>query len=83
MAYRKRAVRKPTGVKPMEKNEQTPVDPTVAQDIDGDGNLDLDPTKAQMTMVDLVLLDHRLRDEGSSLAEILRILAHTSQGIRV
>lgn len=91
MAYRKRAVRK-TGVAIMEKSaveaaalESGPVviDPTVARDDDGDGELELDPRKAQTTMVDLVLLDHRLRDEGSSLAEILRILAHTSQGIRI
>lgn len=77
------ALRKPRWRKQMKDELPEVVDPTVAQDIDGDGSLDLDPTKAQMTMVDLVLLDHRLRDEGSSLAEILRILAHTSQGIRV
>lgn len=66
-------------------NEQTPakIDPTVASDVDGDGILDLDPAKAQQTITDLVILDHQLRDEGSSLADILRILAHTSQGIRV
>lgn len=59
------------------------IDPTVATDIDGDGILDLDPVKAQQTITDLVILDHKLRDEGSSLADILRILAHTSSGIRV
>lgn len=59
------------------------IDPTVASDVDGDGVLDLDPAKAEMTMLDLVVLDHKLRDHGSSLADILRILASTSSGIRV
>jgi len=59
------------------------VNPAVASDVDQDGVLDLDPVKAQMTITDLVILDHQLRDEGSSLADILRILAYTSQGIRV
>lgn len=67
----------------MSNASEQPIDPTVARDDDQDGVLELDATKAQQTMVDLVLLDHRLRDEGSSLAEILKTLAHTSQGIRV
>ena len=65
------------------KNEVQAIDPAVASDVDGDGKLDLDPAKAEQTITDLVILDHRLRDEGSSLAQILTILAHTSQGIRV
>ena len=65
--------------------EKTPkvVNPEVAQDIDGDGILDLDPAKAQETMIDLVILDHELRDQGSSVADLLRTLAHTARGIRV
>ena len=59
------------------------IDPAIASDVDGDGVLDLDPAKAQQTIADLVILDHRLRDECSSLADLLRILAHTSSGIRV
>lgn len=66
-----------------EPTSTAPIDPAIASDIDGDGILDLDPAKAQETMIDLVVLDHQLRAEGSSLASILRILAHTSQGIRV
>ena len=69
--------------KPKVENEVVKIDPAVASDVDGDGKLDLNPEKAEMTITDLVLLDHRLRDEGSSLAQILTILAHTSQGIRV
>lgn len=62
--------------------EKEPIDPTVASDVDGDGILDLDPDKAQMTITDLVILDHKLRDEGSSVADLLRTLAHTARGIR-
>lgn len=65
------------------ETEIAKIDPTVASDIDGDGKLDLDPAKAEMTITDLVILDHQLRDEGSSVASLLRTLAHTAQGIRV
>lgn len=74
---------KPKGVKTMAKNEVTAIDPTVASDVDGDGKLDLDPAKAEMTITDLVILDHQLRDHGSSLADILRALASTAAGIRI
>lgn len=65
------------------KSEAKIIDPTVAQDVDGDGVLDLDPLKAQITITDLVILDHELRDHGSSVADLLRNVAHTARGIRV
>lgn len=74
---------KPKGVNVVNKNIASAIDPAVASDADGDGVLDLDPGKAQMTLTDLVILDHQLRDHGSSLADLLRILAHTSSGIRL
>lgn len=55
----------------------------VATDVDGDRKLDLDPGKVEQTLADLVLLDHALRDEGSSLASVLRQVAAATQGIRI
>lgn len=55
----------------------------IAEDIDRDGKLDLNPEKAEQTLIDLVLLDHALRDEGSSLAEVLRTYVRSNLGIRL
>lgn len=43
--------------------------------------LDIDPEKAAVTFADLVTLDHKLRDEGSCLADLLRHVAASSRGI--
>lgn len=59
------------------------IDPTVATDTDGDGILDLNPDKVQMTMLDLVTLDHELRDHGTCVADLLRHVASTARGVRV
>jgi len=53
-----------------------------ALDADQDGLIDLDPAKVQATMIDLVQLDHDLRDQGTTLALLLRNYARTSAGIR-
>ena len=58
------------------------IDPAIASDVDGDGLLDLDPAKAQATLADLVIIDHNLRDHGSSLADVLRHVAWSAKGIR-
>lgn len=59
------------------KKAETPV----ATDIDGDGKLDLDPAKVEETLFDLVTLDHALKEEGSSLAQLLRHYAASTRGI--
>lgn len=66
-----------------EVTEETKIDPAVAEDVDMDGRLDLNPLKAEQTVADLVILDHRLRDEGSSIAELLKAVARTSAGIHL
>jgi hypothetical protein len=65
-----------------ETSEVKTIDPAIASDVDGDGMLDFDPAKVQTTMVELVTLDHNLRAEGSSLADLLRHIAWTVKGIR-
>jgi len=54
----------------------------VASDQDGDGILDLDPKAAEMTIADLVILDHKLRDQGSSVLELMRFVAGSAFGIK-
>ncbi len=54
-----------------------------ALDQDQDGLVDIDPAKAQATMVDLVTLDHELRDHGLSLGLLLRSYARSSAGVRL
>lgn len=72
-----------TAKKTTAETELTKIDPAVASDIDGDGKLDLDPDKTQETMVDLVVLDHALRDHGSSVADLLRFVASSARGIKL
>lgn len=61
----------------------TPVDPTVAEDVDGDGKLNLDPAKTEQTLTDLVILDHALRDHGLTVADLLRHVASSARGVQV
>lgn len=67
------------------QNASGKIDPQTddkALDADQDGIVDIDPAKAQETMIGLVTLDHELRDHGSSLTTLLRSYARSSAGIR-
>lgn len=55
----------------------------IVADIDGDGTLEINPDKAQETLVELVTLDHELRDHGLSVADLLKAVADKTFGIRV
>ncbi len=61
----------------------TPIDPAIASDVDGDGKLDLNPEKVEQTMLDLVTLDHALRDHGTSVADLVRHVAASVRGINL
>ncbi len=66
------------------QNAEGKVDPATedaALDVDHDGMIDIDPAKAQLTMTELVLLDHELRDHSLSLGLLLRAYAKSSAGI--
>lgn len=65
------------------KDEPAKIDPAIASDVDGDGKLDLNPEATEVTLLDLVTLDHALRDHGSSVADLLRHVASAAQGIKL
>ena len=72
-----------TKVQNAEGEKLDPKTDDAALDADKDGLIDLDPEQAHMTMIDLVVLDHQLRDAGSSLATLLRAYARSSAGLRL
>lgn len=63
-----------------ETSQADPTSETVQADLAAAPQVD--PAKAEETLTELVILDHKLRDHGSSLASLLSSFARSSAGIR-